>query len=161
MTTHKTNQQMSADAPLSIPEIIDKLTPYTGRFPKDALQSAMIQKEAITPHLLRSLEEAAESPEKFVGNDKMLHLFAVYLLAQFREKRAYRPLIKLLAFPGEIPDQLFGETITTALKNILGSVYDGDPEPMKRLIEDDGTEEFVRGSLVDAFVVLAHTGQMP
>ena len=146
---------------MTAPEIIAALTPYTGHFPKAAVEAAIAQREEVTPHLLRALEEIAEAPEKFVAQDNMLVLFASYLLAQFRDKRAYRPLAKILAAPGDTADKLFGETITAGIDNILASVYDGDPEPIKRLVEGEDADEFVRGAAVDTFMVLVHTGQIP
>jgi hypothetical protein len=47
--------------------------------------------------------------------DYMLHLFAIYLLAQFREKRAYRPLVKMFSAPGETPFDLADDTVTKRL----------------------------------------------
>jgi len=146
---------------MTVSEIIAALTPYTGHFPTAAVEAAMAQREEVTPHLLKALEEAAADPEKFASQDHMLHVFATYLLAQFREKRAYRPLVKLLAAPGELADQLFGDTITERMDRILASVYDGDPEPIKRLVEGEQVYGFVRGAAVDTFMVLTQTGQMP
>jgi hypothetical protein len=145
---------------MTVPEIIATLTPHTGHFPKAAVEAAIAQREEVTPHLLRALEETAKTPEKFAGQDQMLHMFASYLLAQFRDKRAYRPLTEILAAPGDTADRLFGETITEGLENILASVYDGDPEPLKRLVEGPDVFDFVRGSAVDTFMVLTHTGQI-
>lgn len=145
---------------MTVTEIIEALTPYTGRFPKAAVEAAMAQREEVTPHLLRTLEEVAEAPEKFTSQKYMLHLFATYLLAQFREKRAYRPLTKILAAPGDIPDKLFGDTLGERLGNILASIYDGDPKPVKELVEGEKVDEFVRGAAVGTFIVLAHTGQI-
>jgi len=146
---------------MTIAEIIDALTPFTGKFPEEAVRAAIEQREAIAPHLVSALEEVAETPEKFARQDYMLHEFAAYLLAQFRDKRAYRPLTRILAAPGDITFELFGDTITEHLKNILASVYDGDPGPIQQLIEGDEVEEFVRGAGVNAFLVLAHTQQIP
>jgi len=146
---------------MTVPEIIAALTPYTGHFPTAAVEAAMAQPAEVTPHLLNALEEAAADPKKFASQDQMLHVFAAYLLAQFREKRAYRPLVKLLAASGELADQLFGDTITERMDRILASVYDGDPEPIKRLVEGEQVYGFVRGAAVDTFMVLTHTGQMP
>jgi hypothetical protein len=146
---------------MTTPEIIEALTPYTGRFPRQAVEAAIAYREAITPHLLHALEEVANAPETFASReDYMLHTFAVYLLAQFRERRAFPLLIKILEAPADIPDELFGDTITESLKNILGSLYDGDPEPLKRLVEHDDVNEYVRGAAVEAFLVLAYTGQI-
>ena len=146
---------------MTVPEIIAALTPYTGDFPKAAVEAAIAQREEVTPHLLRALEETAETPDKIARPEYMLHLFATYLLAYFRDKRAYLPLIRIFATPGDTPDKLFGSTITERMKNILASVYDGNPEPVKRLVEGEDVYEYVRGAAVDTFMVLTHTGQMP
>ena len=47
---------------MTIPEIIAALTPYTGRFPKEAVQEAIAQREAITPHLLEAMAQVANAP---------------------------------------------------------------------------------------------------
>ena len=146
---------------MTVHEIIAAITPYTGHFPEAAVQAAVAQREEVTPYLLRALEEVAETPENFASSENMLHLFASYLLAEFRDKRAYGPLTRILATPGDTADKLFGDTITERLENILASVYDGDPEPIKSLVEGGDVYEFVRGSAVDTFMVLTHTGQIP
>ena len=74
---------------MTIPEILKELEPYTGRFPMKAMQAAIEQREAFTPELLRVLESVANDPAKWAAEHQndMLHVFAVHLLAQFREKR--------------------------------------------------------------------------
>ena len=146
---------------MTVPEILKELEPYTGQFPKKALEAAIEQREAITPELLRVLETAAENPVEFAKREKyMLGIFAMYLLAQFREKRAYRPLVKMFSAPGETAFELAGDTVTEGLKQILGSVYDGDPAPLQGLVEDENVNEYVRSAALDAFVVLVDSGQM-
>jgi hypothetical protein len=146
---------------MTIPEILKDLEAPTKRFPKRAMQAAIEQREAITPELLRVLEDVAASPQAFVERqDYMLHLFAMFLLAQFREKRAYPLIVKIVGAPGETPDALVGDTITEGLKQILGSVYDGDPGPLRRLVEDATVNEYVRSAAMDAFVVLVTSGQV-
>src|SRR5258707_13173481 len=90
----------------------------------------------------------------------MLHMFATYLLAQFRDRRAYPLLTKILSAPGEAADSLYGDTLTDSIKNILASVYDGDPEPLRRLVEGEEVNEWERGAAGESFLVLAHTGRM-
>ena len=147
---------------MPIPEILKDLEPYTGRFPMKAMSAAVEQREAITPDLLQVLEAAAQDPVKYgERQDYMLHLFAVYLLAQFREKRAYPLIVKMVSASGETPFDLLGDTITEALGQILASVYDGDPLPLHSLAESEAVNEFVRSAALNAFLVLEHTGQMP
>jgi hypothetical protein len=50
---------------MTIPEILKKLEPYTGRFPMEATKSAVEQREAITPQLPRVVEAVADNPAEF------------------------------------------------------------------------------------------------
>jgi Protein of unknown function (DUF1186) len=86
---------------LTIPEILKELEPYTGRFPKKAMPAAIRQREAIMPELLRVLEAVAAAPADWAQReDNMLPVFAIFLLAQFREKPAYPLLVTILSAPG-------------------------------------------------------------
>jgi hypothetical protein len=67
----------------------------------------------------------------------------------------------MFSAPGETPYDLAGGTITEGLSQILASVYDGDPVPLRGLVENEEADEFVRSATLDAFLVLEHTGQMP
>jgi hypothetical protein len=146
---------------MTISEILKDLEPYTGRFPIKAMQAAVEQREAITPDLLHVLETVAENPLAFAKRqDYMLHLFALFLLAQFREKRAYAPIVKMFSAPGETAFDLAGDTVTDGLNRILGSVYDGNPALLQSLVENDEADEFVRDAAINAFLVLEHSGQM-
>jgi len=146
---------------MTIPEILKELEPYTGRFPMKAMQAAIEQREAITPELLRVLEAVAQDPVKHAEReDYMLHLFALFLLAQFREKRAYAPIVQMVSAPGETPFDLVGDTVTEGLSQILASVYDGNPAPLHGLVESEAVNEYVRSAALDTFLVLEHTGQM-
>lgn len=147
---------------MTIPEIIRELEPYTGRFPKAAMRAAVDQREHITPELLRVLEAVADDPTAFAARqDYMLPTFALFLLAQFREQRAYSSVVRMVRAPGETPFDLVGDTVTEALSQILASVYDGDPLPLHGLVESEEVNEYVRGAAVETFLVLEHTGLMP
>ena len=140
---------------MTIPEIFKELEPYTGRFPMEAMKAAIEQREAINPELLRVVEAVAENPVEFAKRQNyMVHVFALFLLAQFRETRAYLPIVKMFS-------ALAGDTVTEGLSQTLASVYDGNPAPLQGLVESEQVNEFVRSAALDAFVVLEHTGQMP
>jgi len=146
---------------MTIPEILNELGPHTGRFPMQAMRAAIEQREAITPELLRVVEAVAENAEQYARREgHMLHVFALYLLAQFREKRAYPFVVKMFSASGETPFELAGDTVTERLNRIFASVYDGNPAPLQELVENEAANEYVRDAAIDAFVVLAHTGQM-
>jgi hypothetical protein len=146
---------------MTVPDILKELEPYTGRFPMKAMRAAVEQREAITPELLKVLETCAEDPVAFAQReDYMLHVFALFLLAQFREKRAYPLAVKIFSAPGEVPFDLYGDTVTEGLGQIFGSIYDGDPTPLETLIEREDVNEYVRNAGIETFLVLEHTGQL-
>jgi len=127
-----------------------------------AMRAAIEQYEAITPELLRVLESVAEDPVSYAERENyMLHEFALYLLAQFREKRAYPYIVKIFSAPGETSYDLVGDTVTEGLKHIFASVYDGNPAPLHGLIENDEANEYVRDAAINAVVELERSAQMP
>ena len=147
---------------MTIPEILKGLEPYTGRFPMQAMRAAIEQREAITPELLRLVEGIAANPaEAAKREDYMLPVFALYLLAQFREKRAYPHIVKMFSAPGETSYELVGDTVTEGMKNIFASVYDGNPAPLHGLIENDEADEYVRDAAINAIVLLERGARMP
>jgi len=147
--------------PMTVPEILAALDQCGRRFPTQALQDAVLQQETVTPELLRVLAETLANPQRVIdGEGSNLLSFAVYLLAQFREPRAFQPIAALVALPGETPFDLLGDTVTESLARILGSVWDGDVAGLRRLVEDEAVNEYVRFAAVDTFIVLAHSGQM-
>jgi hypothetical protein len=145
---------------LEISEILSRLAVYTGKFPREAVEEAIARKNEITPHLLKVLVDLANAPDKSFDEESMLPLYAAYLLAQFRDTAAYRPLLKIAAFPERQVDAVFGDTITERLKNIFASVFDGSIEPLNELILNPAAYEFVRGAAIDTYCVLAHNGQI-
>ena len=78
---------------MQLEEILSELKNNTGVFPRLAVERAIEEQEAITPFLLATLEECKNNLEEFFDKDAyMLHIYALNLLAQFRETKAY-PLI--------------------------------------------------------------------
>jgi len=128
----------------------------------EAMRAAIERREAITPELLRVLESVAAAPADWAERkDNMLPMFALFLLAQFREMPSYPLIVNIVSAPGEIPFDLFGDTITEGLSQILASVYDGNPGPLQGLVESEQVNDFVRGAALNTFLVLDHTEQMP
>ncbi|MBN2389131.1 MAG: DUF1186 domain-containing protein [Anaerolineae bacterium] len=142
---------------MDIDEILKALTTLEeGYFPRAALEAAIAQRGAITPHLLRVLEETRqdELERMFAEANYMLPLYALYLLAQFRETRAYPLIVDIFAIPGEDVHDVFGDLVTEDLNRILASVSGGDVTGLHRLIEDPQVDEYVRAAAMEALVVL-------
>ena len=76
---------------MTLDEILTHLeTTDCSTFQREALQEAVKQQQEITPALLAIIERAANDPQWLnEALDYMGFAYALYLLAQFREKRAY------------------------------------------------------------------------
>jgi hypothetical protein len=89
----------------------------------------------------------------------MAHLYAMFLLAQFRETRAYPLVVRFASLPGDLLDSLCGDFITEDLGQILASVCGGELAGIQSLIENEGTDEWVRGAALSSLVTLVAAGQ--
>ena len=146
---------------MELEEILKSLEHNTGKFPRRALEAAAKIPEELTPYLLDSLERVLDDPAKYEADHGfMAHIYAMYLLAQFRETRAYPLIVRFCRLPGELALDLSGDVITEDMDRILASVCGGDTEPIKELIEDSSLNEYVRDAAVKALLALFGDGQI-
>lgn len=146
---------------LPVPDFLQPLQVLTRPFPRAAVEAAIERREESVPHLLQSLEWVVQNPEEAddVQPAYMLHIFALYLLAQFRETRAFPWILQLFRLPQY--ESLTGAVATEALAQILASTCGGDIAPLQALIEDRTADQWVRGAAVEALAVLAGRGLLP
>lgn len=140
---------------MDVYHILEDLAYDTGELPREALESAISMREEITPHLLQILQKAIERIDEIIEHDSYCgHLFAMYLLAQFREVAAYPLVLKLVAFPSDLPHAIAGDVLTEDLSRILASVFSGDCELLEKVIENPLLNEYVRAACQSALVIL-------
>ncbi len=140
---------------MELTEIVAELENYTGKFPRQALTRAIEEREAITPVLLEALEKWKDNLEELVElPNYFLHIYAMYLLAQFKEPKAYPLIIEFFLAPGEISLDVTGDLVTEDLSRILANVSNGNIEPLKQLIENPQINEYVRSAALRTLVVL-------
>jgi hypothetical protein len=158
---HSDEQPATGMSKLTVAEILNELGPYTGKFPREALRAAIEQREAIISELIRLVETIAADPGAYAAKgERMLPVFALYLLAQLREERTYPAVVKIFHAPGETAYELVGDTVTCGLHRIFASIYDGNPAPLQELIEDEAADEFVRDAGIRALLVLEKAGRI-
>jgi hypothetical protein len=145
---------------MDVKEILARLERNEGYFPRGAVLEAIRRRIEIVPALIRILEEVSRDPERFASNrDRMIHIYAMYLLAQFRVARAYPLLVKIFSAPGELPFELVGDVVTEDLGMILASVSDGEMSGMASLVENEQANEYVRAAAMDGLVTLVVCGK--
>lgn len=144
---------------MDIQEILQQLATNMGTFPREAVAQAIVQREAIIPELLRVLAEAQHDIENLQESDSMAHIFAMYLLAQFREPRAYPLIVEFFSVPGDIALDTTGDVATEDLGRILASVSCGDILLMTALVENEHANEYVRVAALQGLVTLVACGE--
>ena len=145
---------------MDIKEILQHLKYNEGLFPQSALEEAIARREQIIPELLLVLEHAERDAQGLLERDGyMAHIYSMYLLAQFREVRAYPLLVRFFSLPGEISVDLTGDVVTEDLGRLLASVSCGDATLMEGLIENEQANEWVRGAAVVGMVTLVSSGE--
>jgi Protein of unknown function (DUF1186) len=146
---------------MELTEIIAELENYNGTFPRLALERAIAEREAITPILLATVKEWKSKLEELLERPNyFLHVYAMYLLAQFRESQAYLPIVEFFSVPGEISMDVTGDLATEDLGRILASVCNGNIELIQQLIENRQANEYVRSSALGSLIILVIQGEI-
>jgi Protein of unknown function (DUF1186)/SEC-C motif len=146
---------------LTIDQIISDLNVADDSyFPRTALEDAIAQQEAITPVLLDIIKGIANDPESL--EDSPAFIYSIYLLAQFRERRAYPIIVQYFGQLGLEDEALdpTGDTVTEDLDSILASVCLGDLGLIKQLIEDPEVNEYVQSAALGSLVILYNVDKL-
>jgi len=147
---------------MEIQEIFNALQLNTGQFPRKAVEEAVANQAAITPGLLAILEWAEQNVQEIADQPQyMAHIYALFLLAQFREKRAYALIAKFFSIPGEITLDITGDVVTEDLARILASVSYGATSVMEALVENEDINEYVRNAALRGMLTLVACGAIP
>ena len=143
-------------------EVLAELSTYRRRFPREAVVAASDMWEEISDDLVMSLESTADDMEATAAEpDHMLHIYALFLCAEKREKRAFAPFLRILSHPdGDDLDGVLGDTLTEDSGRILASVYTGDLSRIHGLIENREADAYARVQGLEALEVLLLDGQL-
>jgi hypothetical protein len=157
-----THEPVKPPAPTRTPDqILAELSVVRDTQPLEALQSADAHREALVGPLLHAIERGVANPSGLPEGETMLFSYATYLLAKWRETRAYPLFIRWLSLPGEGAHDIGGDTVTQDGKRLLASVCSADLEPIKQLAQNREANEYCRGQALEALALLANWGEVP
>jgi len=126
----------------------------SGPLPREALEAAGQSREEMVPVFLDYIGKLQSAGiDDLEGMDAFVFMF--FLLAEWRETQAYRPLATLLRRDPEFLDALLGDSITEASARVMAGVFDGDLRPLFDILLDDAADGFVRGEMFDTLVIVA------
>jgi hypothetical protein len=138
----------------AIEEILDVLNREDmSDYPRGTIDLALQNEKELTPHLTRILENLLNDPESFMESEGFFaHNFAMNLVAHFGRQEAHEVIVKIMALPGDVLDDLFGDMITEDFPRILYQTCGGRYERIKELVLNKKAYEYVRGSAMKALV---------
>ncbi|MDP2826229.1 MAG: DUF1186 domain-containing protein [Sulfuritalea sp.] len=131
---------------------------FSQPFPEAAIAFADAHREEVTPYLVAAIARLADHPDQGANPDYALHLYAMHLLATWRETAAYAPLVGLGHHSEEVVDRLLGGTVTESYGRCLASVCDGDLGLLQGLVEDETASYWARNAALDAVMTRVFEG---
>jgi hypothetical protein len=126
--------------------------------PREAMRWALDHWDEVAPGLLEVLERFADGTDRSEEATGAA-FFILHLAAERRETRAFAPLCRLLK-DAEALEEVLGDGVTTTLKGILISTYDGDLKALEDVIEAEEADEYARAAALQALAYLTATGRI-
>lgn len=157
-----THEPLTRPSPTMAPsEVLSALSQPHSTQPLEALASADGHREALIEPLLIALDRGIANPSGASDEEADLFSYALYLMARWREPRAYPHVCRWLSLPGEGPFEIGGDIVTQDGGRILAAVCDGDLEPLKALATNLYANEYGRGAAITALARLAAWAERP
>ncbi len=146
---------------MNVEQILAELSQPRKTQPLEALAAADEHREALVPELIASLQEVVGDPYAAVEKEHLLSSYALYLLAKWREPRAFAAMVKFFSLPDELPFDIAGDIPTQHGAVMLASVCGGQIGPLQALVENVAANEYCRGEGLYALAVLTAWGELP
>ena len=122
-----THEPVTVSVPvMSPPDVLDAPSQDWPEPPHEALASADGHWRALVEPLLLALERGIASPTGASPEEATLFAYSLYLLAKWREPRAYPWVVRWLSLSGDGPFDLAGDVVTQDGARMLAGVCDGD-----------------------------------
>lgn len=142
---------------MTIDDVIRDFATTGSTLPRGSVQWGLDHWDEAGPAFIGLLERYASGEDRSEDSREAL-FFAVHLLAEKAEARAFQPLCRLMR-DAEACEGVLGDAITETLEGVVISTYDGDITLLKEVIEDPDADEFVRDAALGAMAYLARTGR--
>ncbi len=130
-------------------ELVKKLYDNPDEFNYDAVKEIRKNKGKINSYLLAELDKNITN----YNNEEGFSIFvdyALFLLAEFKEKKTFPLILKLLSIPN-LEHKDIGDGIMEKLFSIIVSVFDGDFEGLNAIIENKNIDYTIRSRVIETY----------
>lgn len=142
-----------------VKKAIEAITYYDKKFPEEPFRILSQYPEEAIPYLMEAINKAIKDQDD-LDEGYELHLYAMFLLAQYGYKEAFPLILKLISTDSEILEGLIGDVITEGLNNIIYSLYNGDLEALENYLFLPNVNSFAKGAVVNVLVQLYLDGEV-
>ncbi len=138
--------------------ILKELDEAERELPVEAIREARLHRDALVPRLIQVLRDAAADARAGNPPEGQAPFFAFFLLGEFRAKEALPAILEVMTLPDELPSELFGDAITSALGRVLVALAGDQLELYDRLIRDRELKTSVRWEAASSYQLLVRDG---
>ncbi|MDR1688739.1 MAG: DUF1186 domain-containing protein [Clostridiales bacterium] len=142
-------------------EVLNSIRDFSKTFPKKALKEIIANPSEYIPELLESRDYALNNAKEIreTKNDYFMHSYAMYLLAQFREKRAFPKLAAFLRLPEREINCILGDSLTEHFSQLLLSTFDNEnTQILLDIMQDCNLYEWARLVAIETYGLLCING---
>ena len=150
---------------MTLDEIVYSFTyPKQYQYPTGAVNEAIAKQVEITPILLEYIKISPSELEKIYqlqseDSENFMWFFSVFLLGQFKEKKALPYIIEFLTNENQaLVHSLMNDFLTEHLPEILAAIFDDDIEVFFNIINNKNYNESIRNAFLKATTILVMYG---
>jgi hypothetical protein len=139
---------------------LDELDAAWDELPVAAIEELRNNREQAIPLLIQAIHLAIEQARKNGSPSGNAHMFAFFLLWEFKARQALPVIVEALSLPGELPFELFGDAVHDAGRAVA-CLADDSLAVIDRLVREPKHNEFVRWVMFGSLKYLVRDGKLP
>jgi hypothetical protein len=128
------------------------------QLPLEEVAWAEAHREQLVPVFQAYLRRYLDEPAKNETPTPLLLVMS--FLGSWRVSEAYRPMIEVLRSDPERLVWQLGDEGIALMPRLVRNVFDGDPQPIIDLVEDEAADEFLRGEMLLVLASLVRDGAL-
>ena len=145
---------------VDVEQVMLDLEAETELFPIDAIRLVQKHPWLFIPRLIETIDNAMFYIEAGEARDGEAHVFALYLLTEFRAREAWPAIRRVLLLPDEAASFVFGSAAFDDFDRILAVFAAGHIEILDELLSHPDLDPFVRIEVMESFFFLVRDGHM-
>lgn len=146
-------------------DVVEKLQKYLAdsqaEYPRDLINQIVEQREHETEKLLVLVDKFFTYLVRDITDGQWMEsIVAFFILSKFREKRLFPYAVRLCEIPHNTREFALGDVATEHVPEFLASSFNGDWETLYALVTNYYLDEYLRGGIIELYVIFYRRGLM-